>query len=295
MNTATAANTATPASPERHSGPTIRTLLRHEVARTRGPLGVVVLGTSLFAVVGALIATTPIYVLANLGLILGFGAAGALPPIALIVLAIDYWLSAYGRTGYLTQSLPLRGSRIYAARLLYGSLVGVAATVWALALALLPALAAAREAADPGQGAVAFLVKNVREVIAPVGALWWLFFAALGVALIVSYLAQYYFAASIGSEGRLGAMGPAGPVLVWFCVYLLMQVLAGVGLFAVPVGVGMSGGSLGFVPMDLWGALVANQPPPQGFPLGFLVPMLLVSALLAWRTAYSWDRKVSLR
>lgn len=284
-----------PATSDLPSSPGTSVLLRHEFLRTRGAVGVVVAGATLFGLVGALMAWTRLPFIEQLGSGLGMFAAGALVPVLMLVLTIDYWRSSYGRLGYFTHTVPVRGSRQYLARLLHGWLLCVAAAVWSLVLGALAAIAPARAAAAPGQGAVDLLVTNVAEVTSRVSWGWWLLLVGIAVALIAAYLTQYYFAVSLGSEARLASLGPAGPVLVWFVVYVLMQVLAALGLFAVPFGLGMAGGSFGLVSMDLWGAMFSGSPDPEGLPLGFVVPIVVASAFMAWRTAHSWNHKVSLR
>ena len=61
-----------------------------------------------------------------------------------VQVAAEYWSSMYGRRGYLTMTLPVRGRALYLAKALYALLVGLAVTAavvagivaWALVSAL---------------------------------------------------------------------------------------------------------------------------------------------------------------
>lgn len=85
------------------------TLLVHEFRRTRGPLGLVAGAAALLVAAGVLLALAPWPLVASFGAVVGVGAVGAMLPVACCVLAVDYWRSGYGRLGYFTHSLPVRG------------------------------------------------------------------------------------------------------------------------------------------------------------------------------------------
>lgn len=271
----------------------IRTLFVHEFLRTRGMLGVLLAAATAFVVVGSLLVLTGWPALATIGLIAGILAVGALLPLAQLGLAVDYWRSAYGRTGYLTQTLPVAGSTIYGARLLYGAVVTAALGLWSVVLGLLMAYVVARPATPPGESTFGFLMAGLREEMPLVSPAVGIGFALLIFVFAWGYLTQYYFAASIGSESPLGRFGAFGPILVWFGLYLVFQVVLFVGIVAVPFGIGSVGGSLGIVPVDLWAAMRTGAS-PDVMPLGFVPAFLLLTAALIWRTAHSWSRKVSL-
>lgn len=247
--------------------------------------------------VGGLLTLIPVSFLQVIGVALSVLAAAILLPAVYIVLVVDYWRSAYGRTGYLTQTIPAPGSRIYAARLLFGAVVSVVAGLLTVVLGLISAILVARQSGPTPTEGTRMLFDGLREALTAAGVGWTSAAVVFGALMIVTYLVQYYFAASIGSEGRLGALGPVGPVLVWFALYLAVQLVTAISLLAIPFGIGTANGSLAIVPMNLWDAMVgsAHQPEAQGMPLGVVVSLLLVGVLLVWRTAHSWNHKVSLR
>lgn len=268
-----------------------RTLLVHEFLRTRGTLAVIAGAATAFTVVGSLVAMLRLPVLSELGLVVGVLGASALVPVTLLALAIDYWRSAYGRQGYLTQTLPIRGSTIYRARLAYGMLVSVLALAWAVILGAAVYLAQAWRLGFSPWAQLQEAVREATRILPP-----WLVVAGIAMILLTlfSYLVHYYFAASIGSESRLAALGPGGPVLVWFGAYLLMQVVMVVAIVAVPFGLQATGGTVEIIHRDFAAAMFSSTP-VGAMPLGFAPALLLITVAFAWRTAFSWERKVTLR
>jgi hypothetical protein len=114
------------------------------------------------------------------------------------------------------------------------------------------------------------------------------------VLLFFAYRAQYNFAATTCSEARLNRLGIAGPVLVWFGLYLLLQVLLVVGIVAEPLAWGVCPeGGLAMVSINFLDVIVTDQD-AVAMPLGFLPVLLLATAVLIWRTVASWNTKISL-
>lgn len=270
------------------------TLLAHEFRRTGGTLASVLGGAALVVLVGSLLALTDWPLLATLGVVAGFAAVAVLLPILCLALGIEYWRSAYGRSGYLTHSLPVAGSRIYAVRLLHGLIVSVVGTVVA-GLLLLPLLAASvAHEAPTGTSALSYVLDTGRQGLSAVNPL---VVVAVVVAVVLAAwggLVCFYFAASIGSGPRLARLGPAGPIVAYLLLYLVLQVLFFLGIVALPYGAYLDGGVLRVVPMDLWSSGGSNSG-SDPMPVGFL-PVVAVSGLvLIWWTARSWNRGVSLR
>lgn len=267
------------------------TLLAHEFRRTRGFLGVVAGACILFVLVGTGIMLT---MSVPLGALLSVGTLAGAPVIVLLGLAVDYWRSAYGRGGYLTHALPVRGSAIYRARLLYGTLVVFAGVVLTLGLAVLPFWAFAAGVAPPGVSAWTHLGSLMAPIGQALSITTWIVLVAGVVGMALAYLVQYYFAASIGSEGRLAALGPGGPILVWFALYLITQVLTFVSIAAVPLGLTVNDGVLHLVGVDYLAAMTSGAD-PTAMPFGMILLFVALTLALAWRTARSWDRRVTLR
>lgn len=269
------------------------TLLRHEFLRTKGMLGVITGIVALLVVVGSLLALTPFGAAQALGMVIAVVSLGAYIPVLLIAMAVDYWRSAYGRTGYFVHGIPLTGGRIYGARLLYGAGVVVAGYVVAGLLALLPALVAASHQRPAGTGAFTYLATAVRDVLQTVTPMTWVALVVAVLLLTWSYLVQYYFAASIGSGPRWSSLGAFGPVVVWIALYLVMQAVMIASVFTLPLGISVDGGALHLVGVDYLAAAMSGAE-PNALPGGMIVAVLLATAVFTVWTARSWNR-VSLR
>lgn len=269
------------------------TLLKHEWLRTRGMLGMILGLAALLVALGSLLTVTRWPLLDSLGTGLALVAALALVPVVQFALAIDYWRSSYGRTGYFTQSLPIRGSRIFTAKLLYAlgiSLLGIVSTLL-LGGILWSAVASRLDVSGNPLAALA----DLWEWLTGMAPVWVVVAGTVGtLALFLSYPAYYYFAASVGSEQRWNRLGAAGPVVVFVLTYLATQLLTLVGMLILPYGIGATDGELGLVSFSLITEMQQANPTNDVMPIGFIPVLLLMALALIARTAYSWNRKVAL-
>ncbi len=271
----------------------VTTLIKHEVLRTRGWLAVVFGSATIMLLVGVLMELTPWGVVQALGFALTLVPVFALLLVVQVALAFDYWRSSYSKTGYFTQSLPVKGSTIYGAKFLWGSLVTIVAVLVNIVMGAVALLGASR-VFDLGI-TVRGGLDALAVMLAAAPAWLWVVLTVLALAFVLSGLAQYYFAASIGSEGRINRLGIGGPILIYFGLYMVLQVLLFVAIIAVPLGLTSSpvDGSLEIVSMNVLGSMVSNQD-AEAMPLGFIPALFLATAALVWRTVVSWDKKVSL-
>lgn len=273
----------------------ITTLLMHEASRTRGFLLTIAGAGLALSAAGALLAVTGWPVLAQFGLVLGaIGAFGVLPAMQL-ALAIDYWRSSYGRVGYFTQTLPVRGSRIYLAKLGWAAVVVLVGFVATLVLWFVVMVASAQTLFGVAPGA---LLTQVGEILAAAyTAAPWLVAVGAPVLLLLLYgfnTVMYCCAASVGSERWLQRLGWGGPVLVWFALYAITQVVMFTLILVIPFGLGMTeAGAFGIVSADLLGAMI-NDTQLQLMPIGFVPALVVVVPVMIWRTVHSWNHKVSL-
>lgn len=270
----------------------VGTLIKHEVLRTRRWLGIVFALAALVTGMGALLAWTEWPLLSQLGVTMAFVGVGAFLTVVQVGLAYDYWRSSYSKTGYFTQSLPVKGSTIFWSKLAWGCLVTLVSILVNLVLVLVAYLGMASTLG------IAQPVEGLRGLWAELGGLFsplvWFAMTVAAVLMVLGTLVQYYFAASFGSEARLNRFGLGGPVLVWFGLYMVMQVLLFIGIFAVPLGLGIdSTGGVSVETMNFF-TLMVNDQEPQVMPLGMMPVILVATVLLLWRTVISWNKKVSL-
>lgn len=271
----------------------VTTLIKHEALRTRNWLGVLFGAATLGTVIGTLMEYTPWALIQGLGFTLTLVAVFGFLLIVQLALAFDYWRSSYRQTGYFTHSLPVKGSTIYGAKLLWGSVITVVALLWNVVLGAIALFGAARFLDFPLSFSIIGEQLTFMFGFAP--AWVWVVLAVVFVVMYVGGLAQYYFAASIGSESRLNRLGIGGPIIVWFVLYLVMQAVLFVGIIAVPLGLTETpdGTSVTVTSMNFLNLMVTNQE-ASGMPLGFIPVMVVATALLIWRTVVSWNAKTSL-
>ncbi len=269
------------------------TLLRHELVLTRAMLGVVGGAAVLVAAVGALFAATGWPVLAPVGTMLTVGAVFAVVPAAQIVLAVAYWQSSYGRRGYLTQTLPVRGSSIYWAKTVWAWLVSLAGIALSLGIALaVSPLVGTGDGTGRGD-----LFRPLREGwarLVEMAPAWGVVAIVVAVvSLVLIWPVQYFFAASIGSQAPLNRLGVGGPVVVWVGVYLVTQVATFASFALVPLAIGVDDGRLSIVRFAVFVEMVAGTP-ADVMPIGFLPALLLVALVCVVWSVRSWNRRVSL-
>lgn len=270
-------------------------LLKHEFLRTRNMLALVAGIAILLALAGTLLAATGVPVLASVGLIAGLAAAFGLVPAAQLALAVAYWRSSYGRTGYLTQTLPVKGSIIYWAKMVWAWVVSLVGAGLSIGIVLAAAPVVARGIGGEAGAVLATLSEAwtaLNEVTGPWGVAAAL--AAMAIMILI-WPTQYFFAASIGSQAPLNRMGVGGPVVVWLGVYVITQIVTFTSFAAVPLAVGMTGDQLGFVRFDLFAEMaVGSSSTAEVMPVGFLPALLLVTVICLGWSVRSWNRKVSL-
>ncbi|MBB1029855.1 hypothetical protein G6027_02890 [Dietzia sp. SLG310A2-38A2] len=271
------------------------TLLTHEWLRTRGALGTTLGVIALVGVLGSLLGAAGWPLLSQLGLALGMLAAVVAVPAVQLTLAADYWRTGYGRTGYFTHSIPVRGSVIFWVKLAWAMIVSLAALILTAGLALLAWWAAARRS---GLTSPSNSVLSEAWATATTAAPAWMIAAGL-IVLLASFLiwpVYYYFSVSVGHERRLAALGAGGPVVVFVLVYMATQLLSLLAMIAIPFGIAMgAGGSLELVRFDMIGELAAGAAARDDvMPVGFLAASVVLVMFCLWRTARSWNHRVAL-
>lgn len=271
------------------------TLLTHEWLRTRGALGTTLGVIALVGVLGGLLGAAGWPLLSQLGLALGMLAAVVAVPAVQLTLAADYWRTGYGRTGYFTHSIPVRGAVIFWAKLVWAMVASLAALVLTAGLAVLTWWSAARQS---GLTSPSYSVLSDAWTTVTTAAPAWMIAAGVLVTLgsFLIWPVYYYFSVSVGHERRLAALGAGGPVVVFVLVYVVTQLLSLMAMIALPFGISMgAGGSLEFVRFDMIGELAAGAAASDDvMPVGFLAASVVLVVFCLWRTARSWNHRVAL-
>lgn len=272
----------------------IAALLKHEWLRTRSLLGSIGAVAVLLVAAGTALTATGWPGISLVGMLMVMAPLAALVPATQIALAVHYWQSSYSRTGYFTQSLPLSGVTIYAAKLAWALLVSLLAVLATagLLMAAWPVLAGQLG----GERNPFSLIRQMWEAGTAVTSTPVLIAGILlFVALILIWPIQYFFAASVGSETPLNRLGLGGPVVVFLGLYLASQVLVFLGMAALPWGLTMVDGQLGIEHWSVFAEMAAgNASRDDIMPVGFVPMLLLIGVVCLLRTVHSWRRRISL-
>lgn len=289
-------STVTPTTPT-PTTPT-STLFRYEWLRTRSLLGV----TTGLATLGVLLCSVLTWLdwtlFGPLAAAVGMMLVMVFTPVMQIVLTVDYWRSSYGATGYLTQTLPVKGSRILTVKLLWAALVSTVSLVVTVLLGCV--LYTGFSVRDPQITGLGEMLDEFWTALGDSGVPAWLIIGVIvaGYLAMLSAPVQYYFSISVGKERWLQTLGPGGPVLVFFLLGMVAQVVALIGLFAIPVGLSgdASGWTLGSYSLldEIDTTPGVSGPYDSAMPLGFVPPMAILMLVCLWRTYYSWNRKIEL-
>lgn len=272
----------------------IAALLKHEWLRTRSLLGSIGAVAVLLVAAGTALTATGWPGISLVGMLMVMAPLAALVPATQIALAVHYWQSSYSRTGYFTQSLPLSGVTIYAAKLAWALLVSLLAVLATagLLMAAWPVLAGQLG----GERNPFSLIRQMWEAGTAVTSTPVLIAGILlFVALILIWPIQYFFAASVGSETPLNRLGLGGPVVVFLGLYLASQVLVFLGMAALPWGLTMVDGQLGIEHWSVFAEIAAGDASRDDImPVGFVPMLLLIGVVCLLRTVHSWRRRISL-
>lgn len=249
----------------------------------------------LIAAVSVTLAAIRVPLLGELGLVVGLLAVGSITPLVLVLLVVNYWRTMYGREGYFTMSIPVRGRVLFAAKVIYG----LVASVIALGITAL-ALIGTSAAFGLRQGLGAFEVLNqVFSAVDP--SMVWFLIGALVLQLGFSVVTGAAMM-SIGAEARFSHLGFGAPVIGTVILYFVMQVLGLAATLFIPFGLKFEGAEMGgLVAQGMFDDFVvaisdpSGQAQPSVIGLGMVFVAVAVAALLAWWGARSVDRHTSLR
>ncbi len=269
------------------------TLLKHEFIQTRGMLALTAGAALLVTLAGSLLAATGWPAISQIGIAVAVMAVLGLVPIAQILLVVRYWQSSYGRSGYLTQTLPVNGSRIYWAKMTWAWLVSLVGTVLSIGMGL-----AASPLITLSTGEPLTVITSLREgweQLTQVTPAWGVVAAVVTFAvMILIWPTQYFFAASIGSQAPMNRWGIGGPVVIYFAVYIAVQIVTFASFVALPLAIGMDGERLRLVRFDLFAEMAADSSSAEVMPIGFVPALVLTTAVCLVWSVRSWKRRVSL-
>lgn len=265
-------------------------LMKHEIRQTIKPLATIVGASALIVVAGAVPVYLKIPVVSGIGLAVSLVAPVAMPWAALIYLLVSYYQTMYGRVGYFTMSLPVRGRCLYLAKTLWAFLVGMFCYALML-LSLVWSASLSGEAAVRG---------GISSLVDEIGWLGISVLVLLLVSALPALIAQGAFVVTYGMENRFARFGLGGPVIVGVVVYVVNQITILAALLAIPVGVRfLPGGNAEIVGEGTWASMVralegdTSAPPVIG--LGVVIVYLALAVIASVWAARSIERHTCLR
>ena len=273
----------------------IATLFAQEYRATRKNLLVATGMLLLVAAVSLTFFALRVPVLGSLGMVLGIAAGVLVTPVALGLLVESYWRTMYGREGYFTMSLPVRGSTLFTAKVLYG----MVASLVALAITLVTLLGAAIAfALAEGLEPLAFLREGI-AVIEP----WQIWLGVISAAVQLAFFVVVGAGLmSVGAEARFNHLGFGAPVIGGVLMYLVMQVLTFAAIMFVPLGLVLTGPDAGtLVPQGMFDEIMTairtgdQSADVSVLGLGFFFTSIAAIIVMAWWGSRSVERRTSLR
>ena len=216
----------------------------------------------------------------------------ALTPVTCAIAAMaDYWKTLYGQRGYFTMSLPVSGKVIFWAkntRIMIECLL-------ALALAVGGIIAVASAAAWSDGLSLAEYTAGPRSQLA-------IFSPSVQVILIMSQLiacasmiVQVCAVMTLAAEGRFNHMGFGAVAIGLVLLYIVNQILSGVGTFFLPFSITPDGH---FSTEGMWSsyrAALETGAEPTVWGMGACIVIPIFALLLAAWASRSIEKHTSLR
>ena len=268
----------------------IATLFKHEVRRTIKWFALIILAARAIVGLATLIAVLLKGTIGNIFAGLALVAAIAVPAAVPIWMGVEFYRSSYSKTGYLTRALPVKGTTIYWVKVIVAYLMSLTAILVGFGLVYLANIGIT-VAAGGSVDDVNRWVANAWDALAAAPG-WLVAVMVLGVALLpLQWLASFFVAATVGSEGWANKLGLGGPILVWFLSYAATQTVALLGaLIPLQLVIGDGGFSVQTELLNIFGMNDGNI-----IPLGVFIGIFVAAlAGIVWASV-SFDRKAELR
>ncbi|MSS83743.1 hypothetical protein FYJ24_03000 [Actinomycetaceae bacterium WB03_NA08] len=258
-------------------------LLKYEYLRTRDGILIIWAIALGIATVGCLMILMKIPALSSLGLAFAVMVTVLLIPATQLYLGIDYWASSYRREGYLTQTLPIPGPRIYWAKLAWA----VIATVVSAIIAVLLALAIVASAGELGT------LANWWDQVLEITPAWaFIVVGIVAVTYLFNLVISLFFAATLGSIEPLNRWGIGGPVVIMVASYFVTQMTLLLTILLIPVGIGLGPSGMELHTFSFASLFTSNT--VEFMPVGWIPAVVILSLIQIFWAARLWRKGASL-
>ena len=274
-------------------------LVHHEFLTTRKALGTITGWLLLVGVMSLVPVAIPLPYINNVGFLLTLVSFAGIAPVLLTYLIYHYWQTMYGRRGYFTMTLPVRGRAIYWAKSLYILIVvamGIAVTVmgaWLLTIAM-----------DIGARISLGTTWDQlgHSLLGAFGDAAWPILLIVLVQ-VVAYIFAIPAMISVSAQARFNHLGVGAPIIGGVLLYLTIQLTSLLAMMFFPLGIVLVGPDSGsIVAQGMWAEVVelvqnpaAQSDVPQILGLGMLVSAAIVTVIVVWWGIRSIERRTSLR
>lgn len=272
-------------------------LFRQDWVSTRKMLTAIFAAATLIVALCAALATFTPPVLSVMATVFGAGGTALVLPGLLLALTWHYWQSMYGRRGYFTMTIPVRGSVLFWTKILFAETVITVGLLWT---AIAAYVLFAAQAINTGT--------SVGELFAPIYAqlssqpgvttiVWF-----VGILMVTQFWIMVIEGAavmSIGAESRFNHLGFAAPVIGWLALNVISQILTLITMLLVPFALVLTGPGLGSIKVQNGVHLLVESfgtsAPQELLPLGFIPAVIAIVITLAIWGTNSVERHTSLR
>jgi|GEM_PF-5232111 len=189
---------------------------------------VVVMSVVGLSAAAASLADTPIVETELMGIALA--SFLSIPVFIFLLLLIEYWRSLYGKSGYFTFMIPVRGRAIFAAKLLFMILTTVVGTILAIAGCFLTAWMNSQKTSSVN-GELLDLVLDALTVLGP----WLWVVIPAGIIAVIALIVGLVASLSISSQSRWNHLGLGAPVIGSVLFFFSVTVTAGFMSWVVPL------------------------------------------------------------
>lgn len=206
----------------------------------------------------------------------------ALPQVSQIYLAIEAYLSMYGRRGYLTHSIPVKGQRLLMVKLIYMVIITLLSAVLCYTIMLIGSYFI------PEMNVLS--LSAIWKLLATGDPMLVVLIAAMAFLVLSFANVQWLFCVTFGAEEWINKLGGAGPLVVNFLLGFALQIPLLISLF-IPPSYNINLGELAWDKAAASFGGVSNDL----LPIAILPIFLLATVVMFWRMRISVNKKLALR
>ena len=216
-------------------------LVKHEFRATARIIPFVYLVTIFLAIVHIIMTKLHFDAASKISLALMIMMCVAQVVVASALVVWRYYKNMYSNESYLTHTLPVKPSLLLWSKLLVGFIWTLCSFLIGIAVSAVVLITEFMKSADQ----LAEISKGYHSLLLLFGlqnqeAVLWIIVIAWMIVMYVMFLAEAYFAITVGSLSKMHSLGIGGPILVYFAEYIALQVVGTLTILFFPLGLEMS-------------------------------------------------------